>query len=226
MALEILYSELSKDFRIDENGKLFRLSDRCGREKEVEIKSNRGDGYCCVRWIGRNYKAHRLIYCLYNKVDVPTDLMIDHINGNRLDNSKENLRLVSIRDNQQNRIEHRNGKLQGCSLHKDGKWQARIVINSKLISLGLYTTEQKAHNVYLQACTMLDKPIEEIKEYFGIGNRSKYSSKFAGVSFHQRGKRWQARVTINGKQKHIGLFKTQEEAYDAILLTQAQTCNI
>ena len=93
MAKEILYSEVSKDFRIDEDGRLFRL--RRGIDlREVVIKANSSDGYCDVWWRGKMYPAHRLMYSLYYQKDVPTNLVINHLNSNKLDNRKENLHLV------------------------------------------------------------------------------------------------------------------------------------
>ena len=222
MALEIVYSEVSKDFRVTEDGRLFRLikkTNQFGKKgdwREVFIKVNTCAGYCRIRWRGKMYQTHRLMYCLYHKTDVDVDLFIDHKDGNKLNNSKENLRLVSSRGNNQNRIEHRNGLLQGCRLRKCGKWEARIHINGKNISLGSYDTEQKAHEAYLTACTMLDKSIEEIKEFFGIRTKDKCTSKFVGVSFNNRVNKWFARTTINSKTKHLGYFKTEEEAYQAI----------
>lgn len=37
-------------------------------------------------------------------------------------------------------------------------------------------------------------------------------SKYKGVCWHKWGKKWQARININGKQKHLGLFTSEEEA--------------
>lgn len=44
-------------------------------------------------------------------------------------------------------------------------------------------------------------------------NRRKHrgTSKYTGVSLHE-GRRWIVHININGKSKHIGLFKTEEEA--------------
>lgn len=74
---------------------------------------------------------------------------VDHIDGNGLNNQRDNLRIVSQSDNQQNQIKHRNGKLVGTSWCKDrNKWLAQIIINGKQKNLGRYVTEQEAHEVY------------------------------------------------------------------------------
>ena len=44
---------------------------------------------------------------------------------------------------------------------------------------------------------------------------SKVTSKYIGVCFHKSSQRWNARVRINGPQKDLGYFKTEEEASEA-----------
>jgi hypothetical protein len=49
-------------------------------------------------------------------------------------------------------------------------------------------------------------------------NRSPYknnSSGFIGVSWHKCDKRWQARISVNGKQIHLGNFTRKEDAIQA-----------
>lgn len=41
------------------------------------------------------------------------------------------------------------------------------------------------------------------------------TSKYKGVSWHPRHQKWQARIRINGKQKHLGYYTSEEEAYAA-----------
>lgn len=41
------------------------------------------------------------------------------------------------------------------------------------------------------------------------------STGYPGVSFHKRSGKYQARIMINGKHKHLGLFETTEEAFAA-----------
>ena len=212
-AKDILYKEVRKDFKIDDGGRLFRRL-KSGVWKEVKIKDNSGCGYCQVGWRNKMYKVHRILYSLYHEKDVDSNLMIDHINGDKLDNTKDNLRLVTNRQNQQNRVTHRNGNLQGSRLHKSGKFQALIQIRGKTIGLGVYQTEKQAHEVYLQACEMVDyKTVDEIKEHFGV---ARFTSEFKGVSFHKARNKYQAYITINGKKKHLGLFTTELEAAEAV----------
>jgi len=49
-------------------------------------------------------------------------------------------------------------------------------------------------------------------------NRKKWegtSSRFIGVSFHKQTNKWLAQCSLNGKQKHIGRYKTEIEAAEA-----------
>ena len=72
---------------------------------------------------------------------------VDHISGNKLDNRKCNLRIVTNQQNQFNRNNDGSGgnKRKGVSYRKDrNKWRAYITIDGKQISLGLFETEQEA----------------------------------------------------------------------------------
>lgn len=89
---------------------------------------------------------HRMI------MNPPDILVIDHINGNPLDNRKKNLRICTHRENMQNKHIHRHGKLYGGYFRKDiSKWAAQININKKNIPLGYFKTEYEAHQAYMKA---------------------------------------------------------------------------
>jgi len=103
-------------------------------------------GYVLVSANGKQYRLHRLIY-IYHYGDIPDKLQIDHINGNRIDNRIDNLRLVTNQENGFNRLTAKGYRW----IEKAKKFQARIVLNGKDINLGLFTNENDAREAYLNA---------------------------------------------------------------------------
>lgn len=78
--------------------------------------------------------------------------IIDHINGDSLDNRKCNLRFVTHRQNMQNRHDQRESKFPGVSLNKQmNKWIAHISIDKKRKHLGLFDSELEAFKAYKNA---------------------------------------------------------------------------
>jgi len=102
----------------------------------------------------RNIKENGKFKCLHMSrviLNPPKNYVVDHINGNGLDNRRCNLRVVTHRQNHQNlHINKNNGsKYPGVSYHKAGNaWQARIAINGKEIYLGLAKSEYEAFLIY------------------------------------------------------------------------------
>ena len=45
-------------------------------------------------------------------------------------------------------------------------------------------------------------------------NGRKKSSKYPGVTWHKRNKRWQAQIRINGKRTYLGLSINEKEAFE------------
>lgn len=67
---------------------------------------------------------------------------VDHIDGNPLNNRRDNLRLVTRMGNCQNRIFKPS---RGANFHKaTGMWQARVGFNYTRIHLGLFPTREQA----------------------------------------------------------------------------------
>ncbi|CAJ1293248.1 MULTISPECIES: HNH endonuclease signature motif containing protein [Enterobacteriaceae] len=112
--------------------------------------TQRADGYrqVALRLDGKQYqlKAHRVAWILEHGA-IPDGLQVDHINGIRDDNRLCNMRLVTQRENDQNRR-----KAKGYSWNKDcSKWEAYIRVDSVRHHLGLFTTEAAARAAYLKA---------------------------------------------------------------------------
>lgn len=80
--------------------------------------------------------------------------MIDHINGNTLDNQRSNLRIASPAQNQYNRNKAKNNTsgFKGVTWSKfHNKWVAQIKINKKHIHIGYFNDIQSAAKAYNQA---------------------------------------------------------------------------
>jgi hypothetical protein len=69
--------------------------------------------------------------------------------------------------------------------------------NNRIVNLRLDVNRENPHNV--------SKP------------RSDNTSGYRGVDWREDLKKWQARIMVNGKSKHLGYFNTAVEAYAAYL---------
>lgn len=86
--------------------------------------------------------------------------IVDHINGNGLDNRKVNLRPCTIAQNIYNQTtsKHNKSGFKGVSwVKKHKKWYASIHFNYKSYNLGMFTTKEEAAKAYN----------EKAKEFFG-----------------------------------------------------------
>jgi hypothetical protein len=84
-------------------------------------------------------------------MDAPLDKIVDHKDGNGLNNQKNNLRLCSYSQNSQNskRPSHNTSGYKGACWSKgSNKWQAYIKLNGKCIHLGYFTCLLKAARAY------------------------------------------------------------------------------
>jgi len=74
----------------------------------------------------------------------------DHINRNRLDNRKANLRIVDPAGQAQNHSARRGSTspFRGVSWHSvTGKWQARVGLDGRQHHLGVFSTEEEAARI-------------------------------------------------------------------------------
>ena len=82
--------------------------------------------------------------------------LIDHINHNPLDNRRDNLRIVSSRQNQQNLKRKTSSKYPGVHWSKQAKkWIARIRLGNNRKYLGCFSDEKDAAKAYEKACREL-----------------------------------------------------------------------
>jgi hypothetical protein len=108
---------------------------------------NRG-GYLRVFFMGRKWNVHNLIYAF---VHGPYEGIIDHADGNPLNNQISNLRLTNRLGNVRNRAPNKACKHLKGAYPTGGIWYSRIGIAKKSIYLGSFKTEQEAHQAYVAA---------------------------------------------------------------------------
>lgn len=83
----------------------------------------------------------------------PDHLQVDHINKDVFDNRKENLRIVTNRENQHNRVGQSRiiGAYRNNARKSLNSWIARIQINRKTKHLGAFKTQEEAGIAYQKA---------------------------------------------------------------------------
>ncbi len=109
----------------------------------------------------KRQRMHRLI------MNAPKEKLVDHINGNGLDNRRANLRLATYTQNSWN---SRHGIGQGTSRYKgviwykrNKKWEAVISVNGRRKHLGYYKKE-------IDAARAFDKAAKERRGEFAVLN--------------------------------------------------------
>lgn len=108
----------------------------------------------------RKYRT-LFMHSIINKT--PKGMLTDHIDGDGLNNQKNNLRSATHRQNSRNKAPNRNSssKYKGVYWDKQkSKWKASIRIDGKLISLGFFEKEIDASIVYEERAK------EEFKEFY------------------------------------------------------------
>lgn len=110
--------------------------------------------YYAVRGIYKKGKIKR-IYMHREIINVPCGIYTDHINGDTLDNRKENLRLCTHQQNCFNRKNpHKDNRLgiKGVWWNKQNKkFRAQIQLNDKSIHLGYFNVIGDADSAYRKA---------------------------------------------------------------------------
>ncbi len=91
---------------------------------------------------------HRVI------MSAPQGAMVDHIDGNPLNNRKSNLRLATNAENQRNSKRRKDNTSGFKGVHLDkrkGLWRAQIKLNGTKRWLGYFGTPEEAHFAYCKA---------------------------------------------------------------------------
>jgi hypothetical protein len=126
--------------------------------KQIAVGAEAGcknsHGYCVVRVDGVLYGAHRIVFLMHHGY-LPD--YIDHADGNRLNNSIDNLRSATASENACNKSAQSNNKsgVSGVRWHKQIKhWCVEIQVNKVKHYLGIYKDLELAALVASEARTL------------------------------------------------------------------------
>ena len=105
-------------------------------------------GYFRIGIDGKGYFVHRIIAACFLGLDIENLVdVIDHRDGNPINNRVANLRITTKQGNEWNQV-----RAKGYCWHvASEKWRASIVVNYKQTHLGLFDTEEQARQAYLAA---------------------------------------------------------------------------
>ena len=157
------------------------------------------NGYAVIRNRVRSgekktIRMHRVVN------NTPEHLITDHLNNNKLDNRKANLRACTHVENARNRKD-----IVGvCWDNSKGKWMARY----RSQFYGRYDTKEEAVRAYQLARSGVKYKKKDRRKNYHLPK---------GVFKNKANKNYQARVQINGERVYLGTFATIEEAEKAYL---------
>lgn len=180
-------------------------------------------------WLNNKNKSflmHREIYEYFND-EIPPNMVIDHINHNKLDNRIDNLRLANKSQNNYNRVVQSNNlssDYKGVSKNKQtGNWVAYITSNYKRQCIGSFTNEIACANAYNYHAKKLfgeyallnDVKFMNKEEFEKYQLPTTSTNNYKGVLFRKDSGKWRIRLTdLNGKRFYVGTgnYKSEDEA--------------
>jgi len=111
------------------------------------------DGYIRVRFKGKEYRAHRIIWEMFNK-QIPSGYIVDHIDRDPFNNRIENLRLATNSNNRHNSTTSLTNLPKG--VQKVGKKYRARIYRGKWYSLGSFESLEEAAEAYTSKSRELD----------------------------------------------------------------------
>lgn len=91
---------------------------------------------------------HELVSMESEVLGVSSDTLIDHADRNPLNNTRKNLRPCTVSQNNANKRGWAKSGFKGVRRNISGRWEARIGINGKVISIGYTKSATDAAKLY------------------------------------------------------------------------------
>jgi len=215
-----MVSNLGEILSLNTNKKMSLHVDRYGYLK-INL-SNKGTS--------KTKSVHQLVAMAFLNLtpDGTMNFVVNHIDCNKMNNNVNNLEVVSCRENINHSLKLKNKKCNtlGVNMGKDGKFFTCISYNNKDYYLGRQINEAIAGEIYNKACEAIkNNEFETFYKKNKLENKKKFSSKYNGVSKHPIYEKWILNVRINGKNKRIGQYDTEDEAYKQSLIINEKIKN-
>jgi hypothetical protein len=107
---------------------------------------------------GRHVTLHTML------MGTPAGMVVDHINGDTLDNRRANLRVCTVSDNLKNRKRSKANRsgFKGVYRAKRGGWVAEIKSDRMKYRLGYFPSAELAHEAYCAAAKRLHGPFARL----------------------------------------------------------------
>lgn len=143
----------------------YALVDDCDFDKVSQFRwMHSGAGYAVtIRMIGtKHVRMHRMI------LDAEPGQIIDHKDGNKLDNRRSNIRFCTSQQNQANMgkpITNSSGYKGVYRNKKDGLWYVRISVGNKRIWVGCFKDVRKAAIAYNEAALMYHGEFARLNQF-------------------------------------------------------------
>lgn len=163
----------------------------------------------------KDFLMHKLL------IKSPEGMVIDHIDGNSLNNQRKNLRVCSIADNVKNqkiRIDNKSG-FKGVYWKKDKrKWEVTLQINGNKIFGGYYKNKIDAAKAYNFHALKYFGEFAKINIITGMSYEEmttlpeinlNQSSSFRGVYYRQDIKKWSVSIYSKGKTYRLGCYDNE-----------------
>ncbi len=177
------------------------------------------DGYAA-----RTNYPHGSIYMHRELLGNPENMLVDHINRNRLDNRRANLRAVTPKQSSWNTggTQSPTSPYKGVDWRaKKQQWRARIKVDGRARFLGYFDTAEDAARAYNRAAAEIRGEFAFLNDVVedgaiwrrAIGHPSKRkSNKYVGVSWKKSHKKWRAIIGKDGKTYFLGYYDSPIDA--------------
>jgi len=200
----------------------FVIVDKEDYENIKYYKCRISNRYVLIEINGVDFSLHRYLLGVTDP-----DIMVDHIDSNRLNNKKDNLRSSNDKLNPQNRlkIDGTTSKYIGVHCVKvNNSWRATVINDGKKVFSETYTDEEaaaRARDVYIIEqmkgshyklnFKWTDNDLITWKKQLNKVKR-KFTSSYVGVNFRKDSDRWRSTVYIKNKLIFTSHYTTEEHA--------------